>query len=546
MLRTRPRPRLPPHLAALIRASLLIAIGLPDIRSAEPGPDLSVDVGADRHPISPAIYGTAYPDPAFAREIRCPMQRWGGDATTRYNWQADASNCGDDWFFMSGSDPKGAPSAGPDAMIAAAKANGGQALITVPIIDWICRSNDVDCSYPVSLVGPQQKLNPYVHPLVGGRQTDAGNGRTADGQPITLTTEQIARINRPNSPELQRGWIEHLVRTFGTTGQGGVAIYELDNEPGGWCNTHRDVHPDHTGHDELVSRSIAYAAMIKQVDPSAKIAGPGDFVMHYQADGRPGDGMKEHEGLGQASYYLRKFAEYEKLHGVRLLDYFDEHYYPAEQDGLTEEESILDATRSFWDPTYVEKNWIGKWAGGAKMLIPKFRAWVDAEYPGTKLSISEYCHGDPKTVTGTLSMADVLGIFGREHLDMACMFGSPKPTDPGANAFRIYRDYDGRGSGYGDTWVRSASADQSRLSIYGAQRSADRAVTIVIINKSKRDLASHVGVRGIDAAPAAGLFRFSAATPTAIVREADLALGPDGFQAVFPARSITLVVIAPK
>jgi hypothetical protein len=530
-----------------LRAAALAVVALHRCLGAtDPGPELAVDVGADRHPISPAIYGTAYPDPAFAREMRCPLQRWGGDATTRYNWEIDASNCGDDWFFMSGSDATLASSAGPDAMIEAARANGGQALITVPIIDWICRSHDVDCSFPVSLIGPQQHLNPYVHPLVDGRQTDAGNGRTIDGQPIALSAAQIARINRPNSPEFQRGWIQHLVRTFGPTDTGGVAIYELDNEPGGWNNTHRDVHPDLTGHDELVSRSIAYAAMIKQVDPSAKIAGPGDFVMHYQADGKPGDGAKEHDGLGQASYYLRKFAEYERIHGVRLLDYFDEHYYPAQQDGLTEEDVILDATRSFWDPSYVEKNWIGRYAGGAKMLIPKFRAWVDAEYPGTKISISEYCHGDPKTVTGALSMADVLGIFGRERLDMACMFGSPKPTDPGANSFRIYRNYDGKGSSYGDTWVRSRSADQSLLSIYGAQRSTDRAVTLVIINKAKRDLASHVELRGIEAAPTGGVFRFSGANPAAIVVGPDQAISDHGFDAVFPARSITLVVVAPK
>ena len=56
------------------------------------GPNLTVDVTADRHPISPFIYGLAYPDPALAREIRLPINRWGGDATTRYNWQVDSSN----------------------------------------------------------------------------------------------------------------------------------------------------------------------------------------------------------------------------------------------------------------------------------------------------------------------------------------------------------------------------------------------------------------------------------------------------------------------
>ena len=107
---------------------------------------------------------------------------------------------------------------------------------------------------------------------------------------------------------LQKGWIQHLVAKFGTAAGGGVPIYELDNEPGGWNNTHRDVHPDGTGHEELLSRSLAYAAAIKEADPTAKVLGPGDFLLHYQSDGIPGDGKKEHGGLGQGNYYLQQFA----------------------------------------------------------------------------------------------------------------------------------------------------------------------------------------------------------------------------------------------
>ena len=58
--------------------------------SDTPGPALSVDVEAKRHPINPHIYGMAYADPALAREIHLPINRWGGDATTRYNWQVAA------------------------------------------------------------------------------------------------------------------------------------------------------------------------------------------------------------------------------------------------------------------------------------------------------------------------------------------------------------------------------------------------------------------------------------------------------------------------
>lgn len=51
-------------------------------------------------------------------------------------------------------------------------------------------------------------------------------------------------------------------------------------------------------------------------------------------------------------------------------------------------------------------------------------------------------------------------------------------TDTSANSFRIYRNFDGNGGQYGDTWIRSTSTDQSQLAIYGSQRSRDNALTL--------------------------------------------------------------------
>jgi len=525
---------------ALAAAALLVGSYIP-VRAQTRGPALAVDASADRHPISPLIYGMAYPDAALAKEIRLPINRWGGDGTTRYNWQVDSSNAGDDWFFMAGGNDHPIPSMAPDALVAAQKSYGGVALITIPIGGYINKATAWDSSFPVSLFGPQQKVNPYVHPIVNGQQTDAGNGRKPDGTPIVLTREQILRVNMPNTPELQKGWAQHLVSKFGTAASGGVPIYELDNEPGGWSNTHRDIHPGGTGDDELVSRSIAYAAAIKLADPSAKVLGPGDFLLHYQSEGISGDGKKEHGGLGQGNYYLQQMAAYEKAHGKRLLDYFDGHYYPLGQTGGTDA-TVLESTRSLWDASYIEKDWYGQYQGAIN-LIPSFHLWADKYYPGTKVSISEYGWGDVKTLTGALAEADVLGIFGRERLDLACLFGPPKATEPGANAFRVYRNYDGQGGQYGDTWIHSVSADQGQLAIYGAVRSKDRVVTLVVINKTTGDLSSPLTLAGFRPGAAAKVFRYSAANLSSIVPQADQAVAAQGFTATYPASSVTLLVI---
>ena len=527
-----------PLLAAIVLLGLLAVC--PAARAQTPGPRLTVDAAADRHPISPDIYGiNDNPwDPALGKEVAVPVSRWGGDATTRYNWAVDGTNSGDDWFFMAGGTAAPTPSGGADAFVQKVKAVGGKALLTIPVIDYINKATAQDCSYPISLLGPQQKTNPYVHPIVNGTQTDAGNGRKPDGTPIVLTCDQILRVHVPNTPAQQAAWVKHLVGKFGPAAKGGVAIYQMDNEPGGWANTHRDIHPDVPTYREIVAKTLPYARAVKSADPTALIDGPGDFGWAVYKGDPAANG-----GLWNAEYYLQQLRAESQKSGLRLLDYFDEHFYPTWQDGQTDD-ALLQSTRSLWDPAYVEKNWIGKY-NGAIALIPRMHGWVDKNYPGTKLAITEYNWklNGPQTIYSALMEADILGIFGRERLDLATFWGAPKPTDPTAYAFRLYRSYDGRGGRFGDVGVRAASADQDALAVYGATRRQDGALTLMVINKTAQDLTSRLALAGFRPAGPAQAFRYSAANLGAIVSVPAPAVRQAGFTATYPARSLTLLLV---
>ena len=61
---------------------------------------------------------------------------------------------------------------------------------------------------------------------------------------------------------------------------------------------------------------------------------------------------------------------------------------------------------------------------------------------------------------------------------------NPTAQVPGMMAFEIYRNYDGAKSTFGDVALASTSADQGKLSVYGALRTADGMVTVVVINKT--------------------------------------------------------------
>jgi len=199
----------------------------------------------------------------------------------------------------------------------------------------------------------------------------------------------------------------------------------------------------------------------------------------------------------------------------------------------------LRSTRSLWDLTYTDESWIGD----KVRLIPRMRDWVAGNYPGTKLAITEYNWGGLEHINGALAQADVLGIFGREGLDLATLWGPPGSNQPGAYAFRMFRNYDGAGHGFGETSIAAVSDDQAKLAVYAAQRSSDSALTVVIINKTAAGLTSSVSLAGIPLPASAAVYRYSPANLGAIEHLPDQALSGSGFSAGFPANSISLVEI---
>jgi hypothetical protein len=268
-----------------------------------------------------------------------------------------------------------------------------------------------------------------------------------------------------------------------------------------------------------------------------------------------GADFQAHGQVAFTAWYLQQMRAYEQTHGVRLLDYLDLHVYP-QANGLysdnagsaTTQALRLRSTRSLWDPTYVDESWIGGagWEGGIVKLIPRMKAWVTANYTGTKLAITEYNWGALGHINGAVAQADILGIFGREGLDLATLWGPPEIGQPGAYAFRMYRNYDGQHHTFGDVSVRAVSADQSKVAVYAAQRSGDNALTIMVINKSlTQTLTSSIGLSSTDPITRAAVYRYSAANLNAIVRQADHIVMSGSFSATLPAQSITLFVMPP-
>ncbi len=579
------------------------------------GSALSVDVGNPTHAINPLIYGVNgyLLDAVSAKTAHPSLVRWGGDATTRYNYQTGTTNSAADYYFENGAGMYGMFGGGTfTGFVTSTTATGATALGTVPVSGWVANATTGACSFSRSAYPNQQSFN-----------GDCGNGINADGSAIygNATIAAITSLSKP-APSITAGstpapgsvttswangtwtgaWVSSVAAntSLGTGSSGkGVAIWDLDNEPTWWDAVHRDVHPTPFTYDEVSNNGIGTALAIKTADPTAEVSGPvidywwGYFYSKkdiesgwstgpcYEPWQNPQDRMA-HGGVPLIEYYLQQFAKYSQSYGVRLLDYLDIHGYFAptyngNSVGFTtagdtqEQRARLNGTRVFWDPTYTDSgfpqpnyvtdaNYTSGCSGPpqAPQLIPMLQSWVQNDYPGTKTAIDEYNFGGLESINGAVAQADILGIFGRQGLDMAAFWPTAayNTQTPGNFAFAMYRNYDGNNSTFGDVALPSTStaagADaEGQLAVYGAQRTSDGAITVMVINKTYGNLTSTLSLPGFtSSATAAQQFVYSSANVAAIVTGTPATIAsPSGSSTTstvtvqFPAQSITLLVI---
>jgi hypothetical protein len=551
----------------LARAPRPLVLELLEDRLA-PAVTISVDASANPHPINPNVYGVAFADKTALADLNVPINRDGGNASDTYNYQQDASNHGSDWYFESISSAGSGGQNSLDQLVTDTQSSGAQPDLTVPILPYVAKlgsGSSILGSFPTSVYGPQQYTDPY--------NSAWGNGVTTSGQNITDTNPLYNYI--ANTASFEQGWVQHLISTFGTPGNGGVPYFTLGNEPALWNSTHRDIHPAGETNTELLSDIESYAGMIKSVDPGAQVLGPEEWGWTgYFIDGADAAAQNwgaTYNGLNVSQWLLQQLAAYQAANGTRLLDDFTLHYYPQGKvntslnefsDDVSTAAQVLrnQSTRSLWDPSYVDQSWIGTTGvnNGIVDLIPTMRNWVNTYYPGTKIGITEYNWGAEGHMNGATAQADILGIFGREGLDLGERWTTPSAGTPVYNAIKMYRNYDGHDSSFGDTSVGATVPNADQVSAFAALRSSDGALTIMVDNKNLYDPTHPTATTTItlNVANFAGNgvaqeWQLVASDPgdatqtTAITRPSDISYSGGTITVTVPMQSVELFVLEP-
>ena len=518
-------------------------------------PTLAVDANANRHPISPYVYGlNEWSDNGLMQIMQIPVIRWGGDDATSYNWQNSVkNNTGDNpWCYEN-------YNVSPDffSFHEANLSAGTASLGTISLMDWSPKAAG-ECSFSVAKYGVQKATSPD--------NPDCGNGILASTGAQIQNDPNDAYI--PVTQTFAQQLVQQTVTSYGPGNAGGVRFWSMDNEPEWWLANHADIYPQAATYDDMLARNLKWAQAVKAMDSNALVTGPvpggwsgmlfSSADMHsgwntapYQYWDNPTD-QQAHGGIAWIPYYLQQMSQASTQAGYRLLDYLDVHAYIAPGNlsssagDSTMETLRTTSTRAFWDPNYIVPDGGIYNATGAQVapqLIPQMQQWVNQNYPGTNTAITEYSWGGLDSITGAIAQADILGIFGAYGLGLGTLWGAPGPTDPGAFAFKIFLNYDGNGSQFGGTGVSATSGNPDMLSIFAAQR-ADSALTILVLNKTTGNISDNISLANFTAAGTAQVWQYSQANLAGIARQSpDLNVSGNSLTATFPAYSITLLVI---
>ena len=523
---------------------------------------VTVDAQANRHPINPNIYGIAYGDADDMKTLNAPLNRWGGNSTSRYNWQIDAHSAGSDWYFETYSDGSGAQSGSADAYVATTRqaGTGSQPLFTIPMIDYLANlgsGRSTLAGFSVKKYGAQTSTDPW--------NPDAGNGvSSATGGNITGNSPSDTGVS--NSAAIQQAWVRHFVNTFGTASSStGIKYYILDNEPSLWNSTHRDVHPNPSTYDEMYNKIVAYATAIRAADPGAKIIGFEEWswwAMYFSGldqangSGAANSDYKTHSNTYYYPWLLQKLYAYRQTTGTPLIDVLTVHCYnalPGDSDDSAAAQASRNAeTRILWDPNFQDPSWYGDIGINGRVLnwIPTLKAMVSQYHPGLQIGCTEYNWGDEANLNGATTQADVLGIYGREGLDLATRWTVAKNTNTSPATYyvtnlasQIYRNYDGSNSTFGDTSVSASVPNPDSVSAFAAMRSSDGALTVMVINKQQGSTPVTVSLANFPNSGTAHAWQINSAAQTSIAHLADVAVSSNQISATVPSQSITLFVI---
>ncbi len=477
---------------ALLVCTTAVTAAAPQKLNAADAYDLEVLVEADgsRKAISPYLYGvnSQFRKEEYLYPADAVSARQGGNRFSGYNWETNFSNAGRDYLHYS-----------DQYLVDFDKEQ--LAIPGAPALGFAREAAEKNVPYKITTI----QMAGYVAADDGGEVTEteiAPSSRWVEvkstkGSAFSLTPDTTDGVVYMDE------YVNYLVQNLGdASSETGYQAYNLDNEPSLWSATHARMHPEKVTCEEIVTKSVDYAAAIKAVDPKAEIFGLAlyGFPAYLNFNNAPDWESHSEEYDWFLSYYLDEMAKAEETHGKRLVDVIDVHYYSeAKGDCRVTEcedpthtaciEARVQAARSLWDRTYLETSWLADNYPEYMPIFPRVQESIDTYYPDTKIALTEYNFGGGNQISGAVAQADALGVFASNGVYVSNLWALNEDFSYQLSAINLYTNYDGNGSAFGDTLLTASSSDIEKGTVYAAIDGTDESrMTMVLTNKSLTEM----------------------------------------------------------
>jgi fibronectin type 3 domain-containing protein len=523
---------------------------------ASPTANVTITINpAQTKAISPYIYGINFYSGVTGAPPQLTFDRAGGNRWTAYNWETNASNAGSDYLYENDDylSSSAVPAEAVRSFIAGDQSNGLASLMTVQLQGLVAG----DENGPVSVTNPP----------------DLTRFKQAVDQKSTVSSAPFT-INPPaTDPDVfMDEFVWALDQKFSGMGIFGAnpthpTFVSLDNEPELWNSTHLEVQgPNPVTSDDYIAKTITMTEALKNQFPDMVIFGP----VHYGFQGIynwQGELSATPSGANWfPDKYLTALSTASAAYGKPLVDVYDFHWYAEEYDpngtrsldltGTTltdaQVQLIVQSPRNLWDPTFTDSTnsnpWIYEELGNTPIkLLPRLQAKINAEFPGMKISLTEYENGGWNHIAGTIAQADNLGIFGSQGV-FAANFWPPNGTYSYAlGGFRAFRDFDGAGANFGDTSLQATSSNVQNVVVYASSDSSTPGrFVFVAINRSSSSQVT--AISGQSLSGTAKLYQMTAASaqgqnPVEPVAAGTMAVRGSSFTITLPALSVTTIEV---
>ncbi|MGN0666295.1 MAG: glycoside hydrolase family 44 protein [Huintestinicola sp.] len=410
--------------------------------------DVKVTINADKDhkEISPYIYGIT--DKVIPGGVIPAVIKQADYAVSSYNWETNYSNSGKKGKYT----------------------NDVSLIDSNPALSW-----DSPALYVDNLISRAKMLNIPVRlttlPMMGKVAADSmgvvSPEETARWNDISFHKNE-AYLSRPDTSDgvvYIDEYIAYIVRKYGTVSEGGINGYFLDSEPDKWNDKYDILEMGPIEAEELLSKSVELSQAVKSIDSRAFVFGPSVSGIQGCINLGTDDTDSFRTEGWFIDYYLSEMRSAGEKSGRRLLDVLDIHYYtealtPVGVPVLTGNDDYcnayrMQAVRTLWDSNYTENSPSALLNKQYTPLISALKASIRINYPGTRLSVSEYDFGGGDNISGAIAETDALGVFATEGVYLACLSPVSDNYEYQTAAMKLFTNYDGEGSSFGNTLVSS-------------------------------------------------------------------------------------------